>query len=74
MNRPSLDDLKRERDGQLSAGRPPPACLYCGEAVGPGAVRMHLDGVDPETGGRTARLAFAHDACFEEHIGDGGES
>lgn len=61
MNRPDMDDLKRERDGQTSFGRPPPRCYACDERVYPGrdddVVVEHV---------RTSRSSFTryvHEDC-----------
>lgn len=71
-DRPDMDDLKQARDGQTSAGKAPPTCLYCDEPMSRkelrSAVRMHVDG-RKDSGERFGAMRYAHPDCMD----DGGD-
>lgn len=73
MSRPSVDDLKRARDGHTSAGRyqpgKEPACDYCGERTTEEKGRVRAAGnrtVETPTGGRRGETIYAHEGCPNE--------
>lgn len=70
MDRPSLDDLKEERDGHTSAGRfrenDTPPCEFCGEGWSPQKGRVQVVGtktVQGEGGRRKCLSLWAHKEC-----------
>jgi hypothetical protein len=72
VNRPSVDDLKKLRDGQLAAGRPPPTCWICEEPVDPRGGDVVVSLVNRATPGKTEHvrsISYHHQRC-EDQLGE----